>query len=67
MTLPTSPTISLREAAKLLGVGDSTMYAAAREGSLPFPILKVNSRYIVPAKPFLATLGIESDNPKEVA
>lgn len=67
MQVPAKPTISLREAAKLLGVGDSTMYAAAREGSLPFPILKVNSRYIVPAKPFLATLGIESDNPKEVA
>lgn len=61
------PTLTLREAASLMGVSNSTMYAAAREGSLPFPVLKVNSRYIVPAKPFLATLGIESDNPKEVA
>lgn len=58
---------TIREAASLMGVSNSTMYAAAREGTLPFPVLKVNSRYIVPAKPFLATLGIEADSPKDAA
>lgn len=67
MNVPNKPTLTLREAAKLYGIGASTAYQAAREGTLPFPVLKVNSRYIVPAKPFLATLGIESNNPKEVA
>ena len=65
--IPDKPTLTLREAAGLMGVGQTTMYAAAREGTLPFPVLKVNSRYVVPAKPFLATLGIEPENPKEVA
>lgn len=60
-------TYTIREAASLMGVSNSTAYKAAREGTLPFPVLKVNSRYIVPAKPFLATLGIEEDSPKEAA
>lgn len=64
---PSKAAYTIREAASLMGVSNSTMYAAAREGTLPFPVLKVNSRYIVPAKPFLAALGIESGNPKEVA
>lgn len=65
---PSKTAYTIREAAALMGVSNSTMYAAAREGTLPFPVLKVNSRYIVPAKPFLATLGIEPDElPKEVA
>ncbi|MBK4149824.1 helix-turn-helix transcriptional regulator [Corynebacterium segmentosum] len=66
MALPKTA-YTIREAASLMGVSNSTMYAAAREGTLPFPVLKVNSRYIVPAKPFLATLGIEADTPKEAA
>ena len=67
VSIPDSPTLTLRKAAELMGVGQTTMYAAAREGTLPFPVLKVNSRYIVPTKPFLAALGIESEVPKEVA
>lgn len=67
MNLTSKPTLTLKEAASNMGVSASTMYAAAREGTLPFPVLKVNSRYIVPAKPFLATLGIEADSPKDAA
>lgn len=67
MTPLEKPTMTLREAAKIYGIGQSTAYEAARKDALPFPVLKVNSRYIVPTKPFLATLGIEPDNPKEAA
>lgn len=66
MNLTSKPTLTLKEAASNMGVSASTMYTAAHEGTLPFPVLRINSRYVVPAKPFLATLGIESDNPKEV-
>lgn len=58
------PTMTLREAAKIYGIGQSTAYEAARKDALPFPVLKVNSRYIVPTKPLLETLGL---NDKEVA
>ncbi|HCG2965964.1 helix-turn-helix domain-containing protein [Corynebacterium striatum] len=56
--------MTLREAAKIYGIGQSTAYEAARKDALPFPVLKVNSRYIVPTKPLLETLGL---NDKEVA
>ncbi|MFW9032655.1 helix-turn-helix transcriptional regulator [Corynebacterium striatum] len=64
MIIPDKPALSLREVAPLLGVSDSTIYAAARDGKLPFPVLKINSRYVVPTKPLLETLGL---NDKEVA
>lgn len=52
-------TVSLREAAKLLGVSNSTAYAAARNGSFPVPVLKIGGRYAVPAKPLLDALGLD--------
>lgn len=39
-------TCSIEEAARLLGIGRSTAYAAARDGSLP--TLKVSQRLLVP-------------------
>lgn len=39
-------TCSVEEAARLLGVGRSTAYAAARDGSLP--TLRVSHRLLVP-------------------
>lgn len=51
-------TVNLIEAAALLGIGTSTAYAAAREGALPFPVLKIGGRYVVPTKPLAESLGI---------
>ncbi len=50
-------TCSVEEASELLGIGRSTAYAAAREGSLP--VLKVRNRLLVPTAKLLGMLGVE--------
>jgi len=52
-------TCSIEEAAEALGIGRSTAYAAAREGSLP--VLKVRNRLLVPTAKLLAMLGVEPE------
>lgn len=52
-------TVTIREAAKLLGIGTSSAYEAARNGKFPTPVLKINGRYVVPTKPLLDALGLE--------
>lgn len=59
MSIPTTPTVSLTEAAELLGIGRSTAYAAARNDDFPVQIIKIGGRYIVPTKPLLDLLGLE--------
>lgn len=63
MTIPDTPTISLRAAADLLGIGHSTAYAAARDGSFPTKIIRIGGRYVVPTKPLLALLGLAEEEP----
>jgi excisionase family DNA binding protein len=48
-------TCSIEEAAALLGIGRSTAYAAAGDGSLP--VLKVSHRLLVSVSRLLALLG----------
>lgn len=50
-------TCSVDEAACVLGVGRSTAYAAAHDGSLP--TLKVSNRILVPVARLLDMLGID--------
>jgi len=52
-------TCSIEDAAAALGIGRSTAYAAAREGSLP--VLKVRNRLLVPTAKLLAMLGVEPE------
>lgn len=63
MTLPDTPTLTVPEVAKLIGISVSSAYAAARANAFPFPVLKINGRYVVPRKPLLNTLGITDDTP----
>lgn len=63
-------TITVREAAKLLGIGDSTAYEAVRTDSFPVPVIKIGGRYTVPVQPLLHILGIDelpTPQEKEVA
>jgi excisionase family DNA binding protein len=53
-----SLTCSIDEAAALLGIGRSTAYAGARDGSLP--TLKVAHRLLVPTAKLLAMLGYDA-------
>lgn len=55
-------TCSVEEASELLGIGRSTAYAAARDGSLP--VLRVRGRLLVPVAKLNRMLGLE-DEPDE--
>jgi len=55
-------TCSVDEAAEVLGIGRSTAYAAAREGSLP--VLRVRTRLLVPTAKLLAMIGLEAEKPE---
>jgi len=55
--LSTRPTCSVDEAAAVLGIGRSTAFAAARDGSLP--TVRLSHRMLVPTAKLLAMLGIE--------
>ena len=52
-------TCTIDEAATLLGIGRSTAYAAARDGSLP--TLRLSHRLLVPTAKLLAMLGVEDE------
>lgn len=54
-------TVSLTEAAELLGVGRATAYNAAKSGNFPVPVLRVGSRYVVPTRPLLQVLGVSEE------
>ena len=56
-------TCSIIEAAALLGIGRSTAYAAARDGSLP--TLRLSHRLLVPTTKLLAMLGHEQQQSEE--
>lgn len=54
-----SPTVTLIQAAKLLGIGRSTAYAAVRSNEFPTPVIKIGGRYVIPTKPLLDLLNLE--------
>jgi excisionase family DNA binding protein len=51
-------TCSIEEAAAVLGIGRSTAYAAAHDGTLP--VFRVRNRLLVSTAKLLAMLGVES-------
>lgn len=52
-------TLTLPEAAALLGISRSTAYHAAAADKFPVPVIRVGSRYVVPTKPLLDLLGLD--------
>ena len=55
--ISTRSTCSVEEAAAVVGIGRSTAYAAARDGSLP--TVRLSGRILVPCAKLLALIGIE--------
>lgn len=51
------PTCSIETAATILGIGRSTAYAAARDGSLP--TVRISGRILVPTAKLRAMLGLD--------
>ena len=66
MTIPDSPTISIRDAAPLLGISASTAYAAVKAGTFPFPHIKIGGRIVIPTAPIREALGF-IEQPQAVA
>jgi hypothetical protein len=49
----------LRTAGSIFGLSATQSYVAAKAGRLPFPVLRIGSRYSVPVQPLLGLLGID--------
>lgn len=65
----TNHTTNLREAGKALGIGESSSYAAVKNGTFPVPVIKIGGRYTVPTAPLRELLGLPplDEHPQEVA
>lgn len=68
-TLPPSdlnslpPVLDLLQAARLLGIGRTTAYKLAREGTFPVPLIRIGASYKVPTAPLRALLTNPSPTP----
>ena len=62
---PVSPTITISEAAALLGVGRNLAYqVVSRDGELAgVPVIRVGRRLLIPHARLLAVLGLEDHLP----
>ena len=56
-TLP--PMLDLMTAASLLGIGRTTAYRLARNGTFPVPVQRIGASYKIPTAPLLDLLGIQ--------
>lgn len=52
-------TITIREAAQLLGISASGAYTAIRAGNFPTKVIQIGGRYVVPTAPLLELLGLD--------
>ncbi|WP_157824240.1 helix-turn-helix domain-containing protein [Corynebacterium mastitidis] len=60
MSVPTGiSTVPVPVAARLLGMSESGVYKAIREGKFPTQTFKVGDRTIIPRKPLLDMLGLD--------
>ena len=66
--MPYPPTITITNAAQLLGISTSSAYTAARNGKFPTKVIQIGGRYVVPTKPLLELLDLDelptNDAPK---
>ena len=61
--------ITVRQAAQLIGISQGGAYKAIREGTFPTPVIKTGGRITVPTKQLLDLLGLDElpNNPVEAA
>ncbi|WP_246607358.1 helix-turn-helix transcriptional regulator [Paractinoplanes toevensis] len=53
-------------AASVLGIGRTTAYRLARNGTFPVPVLRVGKRYVISVENLLTILGIsEQEHPDD--
>jgi predicted DNA-binding transcriptional regulator AlpA len=58
------PTLSLTEAALLLGIGRTSAYQMAAAGTFPVPVLRLGRSIRVPTAPLLHLLGLSVPGPE---
>lgn len=61
--LANRPTITVPEAAALLGIGRDTAYTAARNGQIP--ALRLGNRWVIPTHRLLELLGADTHTNSE--
>ncbi|MBR7829712.1 helix-turn-helix domain-containing protein [Actinospica sp. MGRD01-02] len=52
-------TVSVEEAAHMLGIGRTLAYRLAAAGELPVPVVRIGRKLRIPAAPLRALLGLE--------
>ena len=52
------PTLSVAEAARILGISRSAGYTLAAQGQFPIPVLRLGRSFRVPTAPLLTLLGL---------
>ena len=57
----------IRTAGEIFGLSATQAYEAAKAERLPFPVLRVGVRYIVPVAPILQLLGIDGGSDDRLA
>ncbi len=58
-------TLTVAEAARLLGIGRNGAYEAIERGDFPVEVVRVGRRIVVPARPLFALLGLDGEQPDE--
>ena len=53
----------LATAARVLGVSRGLAYSLARRGELPFPILRLGRKIVVPMAGLVRALGLDDEGP----
>lgn len=66
-TVPESRTVTVEEAAKLLGIGRELAYQQAKHGSIgPVPVLRIGRRLVVPRAALERVLSAVEVLPEQV-
>ena len=63
----TAKTMSVEEAAELLGIGRTLAYRLATRDELPTPVVRIGRTLRIPTAPLLALLGLHGSTERNAA
>lgn len=63
----TAATMSVEDAAELLGIGRTLAYRLATRDELPTPVVRIGRTLRIPAAPLLALLGLPGSTERNAA
>ena len=59
--LPVTPTLTVTEAARVLGIGRNLAFELIRRNEFPTPALRLGARIVIPRQPLMRLLGLEGE------